>query len=93
MIDVGKVTPQVQEALFQLAVVILGEIAEETVNHLALLVGEIRDVVEFVDVFQIGKHAVGIGHVLVDVVEVGQQQLSPAVELVERLLRLRAQAE
>ena len=35
------------------------------------------------EVAQVGKHLVGIGHALVDVVEVGQQQLSPAIEVVE----------
>ena len=83
MVDVGKVAPQPQEALLQLAVVLQGKVAEKAANHGALLVGQVRDVVQLVDVAQIGEDAVGIGHVLVDVVEVRQQQLAPAVELVQ----------
>ena len=93
MVDVGKVAPQPQEALLQLAVVLQGKVAEKSSNHGTLLVGQVRDVVQLVDVAQIGEDAVGIGHVLVDVVEVRQQQLAPAVELVQRLLHARTLAE
>ncbi len=34
---------------------------------------------------EVAEHLFGICHVLVDVVEIGQQQLSPGVEVVERL--------
>ena len=62
-------------------------------QQLALLVGQVAQVVQLVDVAQIGKDVVGIGHVLVEVVEVADEQLAPAVELVERLVRVRLQAE
>ena len=39
------------------------------------------------NVTQIGKDTVGIGHVLVDIVEIADKQLSPAIELVEGLGR------
>ena len=61
VVDVGKVAPQAEESLLQFGVVILGEITKEAANHLALFVGEIRNVVELVDVAQVGEDAVGIG--------------------------------
>ena len=45
------------------------------------------------DVAQVGKDAVGVGHVLVYIVKVGKQELAPAVELVECLSRASLQAE
>ena len=45
------------------------------------------------DVAQIGKHLAGIGHVLIDVVEVGDEQLSPTVEVVERFVDARRGCE
>ena len=39
------------------------------------------------EVAQVGKHLVGVGHALVDIVEVGQQQLSPTIEVVERFVK------
>ena len=85
--------PEPQETLLELCVVFGGEVAEEAAYHLALLVGEVGDVVELVDVAQIGKYAVGICHILVNVIEVGQQKLSPAIELVERFAGTRLQTE
>ena len=82
MVNVGKVAPKAQEAFLQFCVVVVGEVAEEAAYHFALLFGEVGNVVQFVNVTQVGKHAVGICHVLVDIVEVGQKQLPPAVELV-----------
>ena len=79
--------PQVQESFLELRGVVVVKVTEEALQHFPLFVSEIRQVVQFVQVAQVGQHPVGIGHVLVNVVEVGQQQLSPPVELVERLLR------
>ena len=93
VVDVGKVAPEAQEALLQLRLVLFGEVAEEVFQELALLIGKVAEVVELMDVAQVGKDTVGIGHILVDVVEVADEQLSPAVELVERLVRTRMQAE
>ena len=86
-------TPQTEEALFEFAVVVGGKVAEESANHIALFVREIRYIVEFVNIAQIGKHLVGRGHVLIEVVEVGQEQLSPTVEVVERLVDARTLGE
>ena len=66
--------------------VVVGEIAEKLAKYGFLFVRQVRQVVQFVDVPDVGKHLVGIGHVLVYVVEVGQQQLSPAVEVVKGLV-------
>ena len=38
------------------------------------------------DVSKVGKNLMGIGHVLVDIIKVGKQQLAPSVETVERLI-------
>ena len=86
VVDVSKVAPQAQETLFEFGLMLLGEMAEEMAQQFALLVGKIAQVVEFVDVAQVGKYAVGVGHVLVDVVEVADEQLAPTIELVERLV-------
>ena len=72
---------------------ILGEIAEKAADHLTLFVGEIGNVVELVDVAQVSKDPIGIGQIFVNIVEVGKQQLTPAVELVEALVSPRASAE
>ena len=61
---------------------LLGKIAEEVAYDLALVVREIADVVELMQCPKVGKHLVGLGHVLVDVVEVSQQHLSPSVEVI-----------
>ena len=92
-VDIADMTPQPQEALFEFAVVIGGEVAKEATNHIALFVREIRHIVEFVDIAQIGKHLIGGRHVFIEVVEVGQEQLSPAVEVVEALVDARTLGE
>ena len=66
-----------------------GEIAEEALYHGFLLGREVGHVVELMDVAQVGKHLLRIGHVLVDIVEVGEQKLSPGIEVVERLVDAR----
>ena len=50
---------------------ILGEVAEEASEYLALFVSEVGDVIEFVDVSQVLKHLVCRPHVLIQIVEVG----------------------
>ena len=86
MVDVTHATPQTEESLLEFAVVLVREVAEEALQQLSLLGGEIRHVVEFVNVAQVGEYLVGRPHVLVEVVKVGEQQLSPAVEVVECLV-------
>ena len=49
---------------------IIREIAEEFLDHCFLIVCEIRNVVEFVDVTQIGKEQFGIYHVLIYIVKI-----------------------
>ena len=85
-IDVAHLRPQTHETLFQLGVVIVGEIAEKPLDHCLLVVIQIAHAIQLVKVSQIGKDAAGVGHVLVEVVEISQQQLSPAIEVVERLV-------
>ena len=93
VVDVADTAPQTEKALFEFAVVVVGEVAKETLYEPALLVGEIGDVVELVDVAEVGEDAVGWTHVLVEVVEVGEQQLAPPVEVVEGLVDARAAGE
>ena len=93
VVDIPDAAPQTEEPLLEFAVVFVGEIAEEALYEFALLIGEIRHIIEFVDVTQVGEDAVGRTHVLVEVVEVGEQQLAPAIEVVERLVDARASGE
>jgi hypothetical protein len=86
VVDVTHATPQTEESLLEFAVVLVREVAEEALQQLSLLGGKIRHVVEFVNVAQVGEHLVGRPHVLVEVVKVGEQQLSPTVEVVECLV-------
>ena len=86
VIDIANTTPQTEEPLFEFAVMIVGKVTEETLYEFALLVGEIRHVIKFVDVAQVGKDTVCRTHILVEVVEVGEQQLPPAIEMVECLV-------
>ena len=89
VIDVAHVRPELEEPVLEHAVVVVREVTEEFSEHLFLCVSEIADVIQFVNVAQVGKHLVGIGHVLVYVVEVSEQQLSPSVEVVEGLVDAR----
>ena len=73
VIDVDEVAPQTQEALFELRLVLFSEVAEKVLQQLALLIGKVAEVVELMDVAQVGKDTVGIGHILVDVVEIADQ--------------------
>ena len=93
VVDVAEVRPQTEEALLQFRLDVVAEVGEEALQHLFLLVVEIRYVVELVNVLKVAEYAVGVCHVLVDVVEVGKQQLSPAVEVVERLVDARTLRE
>ena len=73
VVDVSDAAPQPDEPLLELAVVGVGEVAEESAYEGALFVGEVGHVVEFMQVAHVCKHTVGRGHVLVDIVEVGEQ--------------------
>ena len=89
VIYVAKVAPQTKKAFLQLCLMVVTEVGKEAFEHLALLFGKIRQVVKFVYVFQIAEYLVSIGHILVNIVEIGKQQLPPAVEVVERLIYAR----
>ena len=62
--------------------IVIVEIAEKALNDSTLFVGQITDVVEFVKVTDIGKDMIGISPVFVDIIEIGKEELSPAVEVV-----------
>ena len=93
VVYIADVTPETEETLFEFTVVIVGEVAEEAADDLPLFVCKIGEIIEFMDVAQIGKHLVGRAHVLVKVVEVGEQQLPPAVEVIERFIDTRTLGE
>ena len=87
-IDVVESAPHLHKPLFEFGGLVLAEVAEEEFECLHLLRRQIRHVVEFVQVAQVAEHLRCVGHVLVDVVEVGQHHLSPSVEVVECLVAL-----
>ena len=62
--------------------IVIVEIAEKALNDRTLFVDQITDVVEFVKVTDIGKDMIGISPVFVDIIEIGKEELSPAVEVV-----------
>lgn len=65
---------------------IIREIAEEFLDHCFLIVCEIRNIVEFMDVTQIGKEQFGIYHVLIYIVKIGKEELPPTVKVIEGLI-------
>ena len=64
---------KVAETLFEKRVLVVAEVSEELADDSFLFVIEVTDVVELMDVTEIGKHFFGWCHVLVDVVKVGNQ--------------------
>ena len=86
MIDLAEMTPQLKELPLECCLMIVGEITEELPENALLFVGEIVYTIQLMQVAQVGKHLISISHVLVYIIEIGQQQLSPAIEMVERLL-------
>ena len=82
-VDVVESAPYLHKPLFEFGGLVLAEIAEEQFQRLHLFFRQIRHVVEFVQVAQIAEHLRRVGHVLVDVVEVGKHYLSPTIEMVE----------
>ena len=70
-IDFTKVTPELQESFLKFTVLVVTEVAEELLEYLALLLGEVTIVIERVKVFHIEEYLLCVSHVLVDVVEVG----------------------
>ena len=82
-IDVSELVPEREEFLLELGVLPLSEIAEKLFEQSFLLFAEVGDAVELVEVFYVGEHFLCVGEVFVDVVEVFEQNLAPAVELVE----------
>ena len=93
VIDITNMTPEAQEPFLELRVMRLGEITEEAFDHLLLLGGEIGAVVELMDITDIRQYLICWRHVLIQVVEVGQQQLPPAIEMVEGLVDTRTGRE
>ena len=64
--------------------------AKKSLQHLPLFIGEIRRVVEFVQMSHVAEHLVGRGSILIHIIKIGQHQLSPSIKAVERLGRSRA---
>ena len=82
-IDVVELIPQFEETLLENCGVAFGEITEEALEYLYLLWGEVIDRVEFVKVAKECEYHFGIGKVLVNVVEIGEHEFSPTIELLE----------
>ncbi len=85
-VDGAKVVPDGEELLLELRGLLDGEVVEELADGGFLRRGEEAVVVEVAELLQVAQQTVGIGHVLVDVVEVANQQLAPEEEFVERLV-------
>lgn len=49
---------------------VIREIAKEFLNDFLLFFGEVRHVIEFMDVTEVGKELPGRSHVLVHIIEV-----------------------
>ena len=84
-IDIVQLAPKVQEAFLEYAR-IAREVGKKPAEFCLLVLRKIVYRVQFVQVSYVAEHLFGVCHVLVDVVEVCQQQLPPAVKLVERLV-------
>ena len=89
VIYVAEVTPQTQKSFLQLSLLVMTEVGKESFQQFALLISKIRQVVKLVYVLKVAEYLVGISHILVYVIKVGQQQLSPTIEVVERLVNAR----
>ena len=70
LVERVHVAPDMQEALFDGRVAFHREVAEEALQSLLLLIRQIVDVVQAMLVIHVGKHQLGICHVLVYVIEV-----------------------
>ena len=84
-VDVADMTPESQEPFLEFRVMVVGKVTEEATDHIPLFVGKITHIIQLVDIPDIGEDLISRSHVLVEVVEVGQEQLSPAIEMVEAL--------
>ena len=85
-VDVGHMGPQAQESLLELALVVGAEVGEKLADGVALAGRQVACVVELVEIAQVGENLSRRCHVLVDIVEVAEQQLAPAEEVVDGLL-------
>ena len=92
-VDVAETAPQLEESLFQQARMVFTEVLEEMLEHFHLVRGEVFGGVIGMQVAEVGKQALCVGHALVDVVEVGEQHLPPGIELVEAVVASRTRDE
>ena len=81
-------TPYLNETPLQGTVVIL-EITEESFEQFLLLCGEVRDIVIFVEILQVTEDFICICIILIDIIKVSKEQLSPTEKLIERFLLAR----
>ena len=65
---------------------LIGEGGKEFLQGRTLIIGQVTHGVQLMQVAQVGEQAAGIYQVLVNVVKVGQQQLTPREKLVKGLL-------
>ena len=84
-VDGVELLPELAEALLEQRVAVVEVLVEEGFERCLLLLAEFGHGVEFMIVFHLAEDLAGGCHVLVDIVEVAEQQLSPTEEVVERL--------
>ena len=93
-VDVSQLVPQADEFLLQFRPLLDGEVSEEFLYCLLLfltqVVGDVHDVLQ---ILQVAEEPVCVHQVLVYVVKVTDQQLSPEVEVVQCLFAFRFFAE
>ena len=82
---VAHVVPKAQELLLELAVLLYGEIAEEGTQGFFLFGGDIAVVVKFPELCDVAEELAGINEMLVNILEVGKQDLALGPESVEGL--------
>ena len=89
LIDMAEGVPNGDELFLQGGTFLDGEIVEELLDGFFLfLVDEGVVVHQGTQVLQVGKEVMGIDHILVGIIEVGQQQFSPEIEVIQGFLAL-----
>ena len=82
-VHIMHLRPDVQEALLELGITLGGEVTEEVLEGLLLLVGQIIQRLQLHQLVDIQEDSLGIGQMLVYIVEVRQDNLAPSPELIE----------
>ena len=83
VIDFSHVVPETQGAFFEGRVLFDGEAAEEGLEGCFLFGSDVGVIIQFPDLLDVGEELMCIHHLLVHIIKIGQENLSPGVELVQ----------